>query len=161
MQHPLVLWLEDDDKLREEMMKQAMRELRNVRLQFFSASAGFWRGLRTLVPKAVVIDVMLPQVDGVRRLSEGVMLAKWIRDGCIPDRYVKSLGLENQEASLTADFSKLSIIFLTGRSEYLLRRELGKLTMDHYLIIEKAANEESSGVDEVFEYLRQRRKEWV
>jgi CheY-like chemotaxis protein len=155
-----VAWLEDDDQLREQIMVQCLRELPEVRFLFSAAAAEFWRHLWEHKPRIVVIDVMLSYVAGTRRLSEGVAVSKWLRDGKIPPEIAGTLGLPAELWGLPDRYAdqKVPIIFCTGRSKDRLESELCRLTMDlrPYETMWKGEQSETTAVDKTIERIRQR-----
>ena len=156
---PFVAWVEDDDRFREEVMRKTLRELPNVKVHFSQTVLGFWRSLYEFRPRILVIDVMLPQIEGDKRLSEGAVLARWVRDGSIPDPQAEYLLAPKDMRKLPVSYADVPIRFLTGRSEDRLRAELKDLGIAEtgYQILDKGSAAERSSVDLLVEFINETR----
>ncbi|NQT86568.1 hypothetical protein HQ560_07380 [bacterium] len=154
---PAVAWLEDDDRLREEICKKADRELRQAKIHFSATIGGFWQCLRDYQPQILIIDVMLPPIKGVRLLSEGVGLAGWVRRGLIPQPQAAFLKLAAENAALPDEhpgYADTPIVFLTGRTEERLGEELKDACIRKCRIIEKRVLDVSDALDDVLSIIR-------
>jgi hypothetical protein len=158
---PMVAWIEDDDSLREQIMVQTGRELPEVVIHFSSGISGFWICLHDFDPCVLVIDVMLPYLPGVKRLSEGVYLADWVRKGEIPCAEAASLQIPPAKRVLLSPngsvgrYAKVPIVFCSGRSEARLRSELDEKGVHDYTVFEKGRDDDESAVDRVIEFIRE------
>jgi DNA-binding NarL/FixJ family response regulator len=152
---PFAARLEDDDPLREETMKKALRELPDVQIHFSGSIAGFWECLWLFQPEILVIDVMLPEVPDVKRLSEGVALAKWVRLGQIPDSQAAQVPIAPRLRKLPRSYASTYILFITGRAAEKLQSELQMAEVQNYDIVEKGADTDVSAVDLALGTIRQ------
>lgn len=144
---PFAAWLEDDDSFREEVMRKVSRDLAGVPIHFSGTVGGFWECLSKFQPKILLIDVMLPKILGVKRLSEGVALARWVREGRIPAEQADGLGIPEGMRTIDPRYSSTRILFVTGRSEERLETEMAEPGLQEYGILEKGGAEEESAVD--------------
>ncbi len=146
---PFAAWLEDDPRLLEEIMKLACFELPDLCIHFSETAAGLWECLCRYEPQIIVIDIMLPPIRSVELLSEGVALAKWIREGEMPLARARELGVAQGHCILRKDYSGTRMVFPTARAQGTLARELEMAGVGRPEIIEKATDPDSSSVDQV------------
>ena len=151
---PFAAWLEDDDALREEVMKMTNRVLPDVRIHFSGTIRGFWECLSRFHPTVLVIDVMLPQVPGVTRLSEGVALAKWVRAGTIPALQGKYLSIPSEMQDLGDRYKTAPIQFITGRTEDRLQGELSEAGITEYALVEKGTDAQEGAIEVAIKFIR-------
>lgn len=146
-EEPFAAWLEDEDSFREEVMRKVSRELAGVPIHFSGTVGGFWECLSKFQPNILLIDVVLPQIPGVTRLSEGVALARWVREGKIPAEQAQSLDIAEGVRTIAPRYRGAPILFVTGRSGDRLKTELTEAGVQEYQILEKGGAEEESAVD--------------
>ena len=65
---PLIYCVEDDDSIRE-LICYALKS-GGYRAQGFDSSAGMWKQLQAEEPRLVLLDIMLPNEDGMKILSK-------------------------------------------------------------------------------------------
>ena len=150
-----VAWLEDDDTLREEIRKQTRRELPGVPIHFSGTVAGFWECLCQFSPQILMVDVMLPKIAGVKRLSEGVAVAQWIQKREITESAAASLGIPKEMCKLRGDYSRARLYFVTGRGKAALRAELRKAKVNCTKIIEKGLSDDKSVADKAIKIIEE------
>ena len=102
-----------------------------------------------------MVDVMLPRIDGVVRLSEGIMLARWIQDGRMPDTVAQHVRIPEEMRCLKHRYADVPIYFVTGRSREKIELEIAALSLTGCQVIEKGAGGGMSAADHAIAAIRQ------
>ena len=150
-------WIEDDDGLREQIMIKCLNRMSDVTVVFAATVRGFWECLLDREPHVLVIDVILPQTGAVRRLWEGVDLARWIRAGQIPRTIADEIGVPPEKSVLPKGHRCIDapIAFCSVRNEEKLEEALEEAGLAGCPIYHKGLPGEETAVDRAVRFIRQ------